>query len=467
MIAAAEHSGQMTVGELADQLHALLLPGVKCSAPSCQQLADKLQQVVKYLQQKCEGIASPAALTVTPQEDADAPDNTKRLSTNEPEVPFMAAVQQAAVMPASRKHRRKLAKPFLIESYQQRYVALEVFYLGWQYHGFASQCGTEGTVEGLLFNAMRKAKLIGEGATWQQVRYSRCGRTDKGVSAAGQVIALLLRSASKTGEPALLEEDEMDYSLKLNKELPADIRVLAWCTVPADFSARFSTAHREYTYFIVQHGQLDIAAMQQSATYFVGEHDFRNFCKLDLEHVKSFRRRILDFQVKEMQPAGTDGRALYALHVKGTAFLWHQVRCMAAVLMMVGQKLEHPDVVQQLLDIEHNPCKPQYRYASEEPLLFSRCVYKNIRMRVSDRSRLQTLQIIEHAADQHRIGSSMYMHLAEKLKGDTYKVHQTINNERHSHGISAAPHVVLLRREKEPNIAQRLRAWSEIQSGCS
>ena len=103
----------------------------------------------------------------------------------------------------------------------------------------------------------------------------------------------------------------------------------------------------------------------------------------------------------------------------------------------------------------------------QEPLLFSRCVYKNIRMRVSNRSRLQTLQIIEHAADQHRIGSSMYMHLAEKLKGDTYKVHQTINNESHSHGISAAPHVVLLRREKEPNIAQRLRAWSEIQSDCS
>ena len=45
---------------------------------------------------------------------------------------------------------------------------------------------------------------------------------------------------------------------------------------------------------------------------------------------------------------------------------------MAAVLMMVGQKLEHPDVVQQLLDIEHNPCKPQYRYASEvSPRLFS------------------------------------------------------------------------------------------------
>lgn len=86
---------------------------------------------------------------------------------------------------------------------------------------------------------------------------------------------------------------------------------------------------------------------------------------------------------------------------------------------------------------------------------------------MSDRSRLQTLQIIEHAADQHRIGSSMYMHLAEKLKSDAYNVHQTINNERHSHGITAAPHVKLLKREKEPDIEQRLCAWSEIQSECS
>ncbi len=38
---------------------------------------------------------------------------------------------------------------------------------------------------------MRKAKLIAERATWQQVNYSRCGRTDKGVSAAGQVCCLL------------------------------------------------------------------------------------------------------------------------------------------------------------------------------------------------------------------------------------------------------------------------------------
>ena len=66
--------------------------------------------------------------------------------------------------------------------------------------------------------------------------------------------------------------------------------------------------------------------MRQAASHFIGEHDFRNFCKMDLEHVKSFRRTMLDFQVIEIQAAGADGRALYALHVKGTAFLWHQVQ---------------------------------------------------------------------------------------------------------------------------------------------
>lgn len=38
---------------------------------------------------------------------------------------------------------------------------------------------------------------------------------------------------------------------------------------------------------------------------------------------------------------------------------------MAAVLLMVGRQLEHPDVVQKLLDIDQHPCKPQYNYASE------------------------------------------------------------------------------------------------------
>lgn len=38
-----------------------------------------------------------------------------------------------------------------------------------------------------------------------------------------------------------------------------------------------------------------------------------------------------------------------------------QVRCMMAVLLLIGQKLEAPDIIDQLLEVEKNPRKPQYR----------------------------------------------------------------------------------------------------------
>ena len=59
---------------------------------------------------------------------------------------------------------------------------------------------------------------------------------------------------------------------------------------------RFSARGREYKYYILQHGELDIEAMQQAAAQFVGEHDFRNFCKVDAQHVSNFRRTVLDFR---------------------------------------------------------------------------------------------------------------------------------------------------------------------------
>ena len=30
--------------------------------------------------------------------------------------------------------------------------------------------------------------------------------------------------------------------------------------------------------------------------------------------------------------------------VKGMAFLWHQIRCMVAILFLIGQNLEEPEV---------------------------------------------------------------------------------------------------------------------------
>jgi tRNA pseudouridine38/39 synthase len=50
---------------------------------------------------------------------------------------------------------------------------------------------------------------------------------------------------------------------------------------------------------------------------------------------------------------------------------------MAAVLFLVGQGLERPSVVDDLLDIELTPGKPMYEMASDIPLVLWDCVFKN------------------------------------------------------------------------------------------
>ena len=69
---------------------------------------------------------------------------------------------------------------------------------------------------------------------------------------------------------------------------------------------------------------------------------------------------------------------VFAINVKGKAFLWHQVRCMAAVLFMVGRGQEEPEIVSRLLDVEAHPGKPHYRMAPEGPLVLFRCAFKDL-----------------------------------------------------------------------------------------
>lgn len=55
--------------------------------------------------------------------------------------------------------------------------------------------------------------------------------------------------------------------------------------------------------------------MQQAAAHFVGEHDFRNFCKADAEHVNHFVRHILDFRVEEMAGCSFGRFRILRLHM--------------------------------------------------------------------------------------------------------------------------------------------------------
>jgi tRNA pseudouridine38/39 synthase len=132
-------------------------------------------------------------------------------------------------------------------------------------------------------------------------------------------------------------------------------------------------------------GSLDIGAMRDAAGRLVGAHDFRNLCKMDVDAVCNFVRHIYTFTIdpedgpggqEQQLPATAAGAGrLWAFHVTGSAFLWHQVRCMAAVLLLIGRRLEAPSVMDALLDVTAMPGKPAYDMAPEEPLVLCACGY--------------------------------------------------------------------------------------------
>lgn len=245
------------------------------------------------------------------------------------------------------------------------HFVIKIAYVGTNYHGLAVQeLASVPTVEAQLFEALIKTRLVQDR---HSCKYSRCGRTDKGVHAAGNYISLNLR-VKPAGDSG---GGDYDYPSILNGVLPADIRALAAARAPSGFDARFSCLYRIYKYHFPIVGE-DLERMNRAAQHFLGEHDFRNFCKIDVEHVTNFCRCMLKVSVKALA-YGEVGEVL----VVGTAFLWHQVRCMVAVLLLVGQGLEEPSVVAELLDIEKHPRKPLYDLADESGLVLFDCAFES------------------------------------------------------------------------------------------
>ncbi|OAX77645.1 tRNA pseudouridine(38-40) synthase [Emergomyces africanus] len=429
----------------------------------------------------------------------------------------------------STSYRRRTKKARVIDpsKYNTRFIALKFAYLGQRYNGYEHANGNFTplpTIEEELWKALMKARLIfpqaveaddvesgvpdgeghrGEGRShkidWTGCQYSKCGRTDRGVSAFGQVVGIRVRSArpkrkvekerkgvnaaaagdvGSTAQPSAATAttdvydsgvenplgglslssseasetedgwddiaDELPYITILNRVLPDDIRVLAWCpNPPPDFDARFSCRERRYRYFFTQpafsptpgplgflkrgregqgleqggsapqnsqfrEGWLDIEAMREAAKYLIGSHDFRNFCKVDpskqiTNHVRhiyhadiellnpktkplsylgqpEFRAFETENGEKAVELATSDSSSssnisIYTITIHGSAFLWHQVRHLASILFLVGQGLEPPSIIPELLDVEKNPCRPTYEIASDAPLVLWDCIF--------------------------------------------------------------------------------------------
>ena len=263
-------------------------------------------------------------------------------------------------------------------------------------------------------------------------------------------------------------QDELPYIHLLNKVLPPDIRMLAWCpNPPEDFSARFNCKERRYRYFFTNpaftplpgsssstggDGWLNIQAMQEAAKKYEGLHDFRNFCKIDpSKQITNFQRRIFHAGIHAVGPkedpanlasqtgqsiessggdergVATHGPQLYWFEVRGSAFLWHQVRHLIAVLFLVGQGHEDPSIVDRLLDVEENPSRPLYEMASDAPLVLWDCVFPDP----------EKLSQADHAAEGEHAGYEdglSWIHIGDGRGGQDKSKRNTVGVEDGKYG---------------------------------
>jgi len=297
----------------------------------------------------------------------------------------------------------------------QKKFAMKIAYLGAKYHGYASQPHISETIEEKIFDALKHTLLI---KTRESCDYSRCGRTDKGVSSFGNVIALKLR-AKKPVEGQSGDQNELDYCKMLNGCLPPEIRILSCTPCPDDFNSRYDCSYRVYKYYFFK-GNLDIEHMAKAAKKFIGDFDYRNFCKVDVVSTISFNRLIRDVTVDKIeglqQTVIEDDRLdLYAFTIKGNAFLWHQIRCMVAVLFMIGKHQEEPEIIDDLLNLEKYPARPQYDMAPEKNLVLYDCVFDKVNFPSDYNTSLKLFQHFKNLLTDSMLDTGLYVNLLNLL----------------------------------------------------
>ncbi len=217
-------------------------------------------------------------------------------------------------------------------------IMLIVAYDGTNYHGWQMQPNAV-TVEQVLNGAL--SKLLSE-----DIEVIGASRTDAGVHAEGNVAVF------DTGTKIPPEK----ISFAVNRMLPDDIVIQESFEVEPDFHPRKCDSIKTYEYRILNrnfnlpvkgrnsyhfHRKLDIDKMREGAAYFVGRHDFRNFCSSHTQ-AKSTVRIIYSFDIDE------DGDEI-VLTVSGNGFLYNMVRMLTGTLLDVGTGRMAPEKIPKLL----------------------------------------------------------------------------------------------------------------------
>lgn len=249
--------------------------------------------------------------------------------------------------------------------------AFLVAYDGSRYFGFVRQV-SKPTVEGELLKDLKDLGLYHD---LKQAWYRVAARTDRGVSALGQVVAL-----NTLAEPDLGG---------INSSLPGDITVLSVSPVDEKFDPRTQSLTKHYRYVCEAPEGFDAGLAKKAAKLLEGEHDFRCFCKREEGRTTHSR---LSF-------AAVTGGEHLRFDFIGRVFLWQQVRRMVTALLDVGRGEMSLDELKVAIEgkTEHS-----FRPAEPEGLFLNNVMYSRLLLRPLD-SAMEKFK--HHLGAQHDIRS--------------------------------------------------------------
>ncbi|XP_056288520.1 tRNA pseudouridine synthase A [Pseudoliparis swirei] len=239
------------------------------------------------------------------------------------------------------------------KKYPKKKVALLVAYSGKGYYGMQRNPGTSQfrTIEDELVNALVKSTCIPEnhGDEMKKMSFQRCARTDKGVSAAGQVVSLKLR----------LIEDTVE---KINEHLPPQVKILGLKRVTQGFNSKNNCDARTYAYMLptvafslkdydtgaVAAFRLEPETLQKVNCLFSlykGTHNFHNFTSQKAPSDPSARRYITEMSCGE--PFMNGNIQFAVITVRGQSFMLHQIRKMIGLVIAVTKGYAEEEVIER------------------------------------------------------------------------------------------------------------------------
>ncbi|NXP88409.1 TRUA synthase, partial [Passerina amoena] len=188
----------------------------------------------------------------------------------------------------------------------KRKIVLLMAYSGKGYHGMQRNVGSSQfkTIEDDLVCALVQSGCIPEnhGEDMKKMSFQRCARTDKGVSAAGQIVSLKVR----------LIDDILE---KINNHLPSHIRILGLKRVTGGFNSKNKCDARTYSYmlptFAFAHKDHEVQEelyrldretlerVNQLLACYKGTHNFHNFTSQKGPRDPSAKRYIMEMYCGE------------------------------------------------------------------------------------------------------------------------------------------------------------------------